>query len=155
MSSPVFSLKLTITNGLAKRLQSGAPVNITLGIDRANIGKSAQRPNLIRDPNSGHPRNVDVPWFDTSAFTLPDIYTFGNSAPYNVDADGRQSLDLSLQKNWRFHDRHTVQFRGEFYNMPNHVNMGNPNATFTSSSFGKVTSATSARQIQFGLRYAF
>jgi len=137
------------------RLQTGAPVNVTLGIDRANIGKSAQRPNLLRDPNTGGSRNVDVTWFDTTAFQLPAIYTFGNAAPYSVTADGRQYFDLSFQKDWRFHERHDVQFRGEFYNLPNHVNFNNPNFTFTSSSFGKITSATSARQIQFGLRYAF
>ena len=98
---------------------------------------------------------MDVPWFDTSAYALPPIYTYGNAAPYSATADGRQYFDLAFQKDWRFHERHNVQFRGEFYDLPNHVNFNNPNATFTSSSFGKVTSATAARQIQFGLRYAF
>jgi hypothetical protein len=140
------------------RLQTGAPVNVVLGTDRANIGKSAQRPNLLRDPNSGHSRNVDVPWFDTSAFVLPPVYTYGNAAPFVVNADGRQNLDFSMQKDWRFHERHNVQFRGEFYNMPNHTNLMAPpsaNLNFISSAFGKVTSATPGRQIQFSLRYAF
>lgn len=137
------------------RLQTGAPINVLIGQDQANVGNTRQRPDLLRDPNSGHPRNVDLPWFDTTAFAMPTIYTFGNAAPDVVDADGRQGFDLSLQKEFRIAEKHSLQFRAEFYNMPNHVNMGNPNGTFTSSAFGKVTSATSARQIQFGLRYAF
>jgi hypothetical protein len=98
---------------------------------------------------------VDVAWFDTTAYAMPTIYTFGNAPPYSAEADGRQTLDLSFQKDFRIRERHNVQFRAEYYNLPNHVNMGNPNATFTSSAFGKVTTATSARQIQFALRYAF
>jgi hypothetical protein len=86
---------------------------------------------------------------------MPALYTFGNAAPNVVSADGRQTFDFSLQKDFRIREKHTIQFRSEYYNLPNHVNMGNPNGTFTSSAFGKVTSATSARQIQFGLRYAF
>ncbi|MBI3698645.1 MAG: hypothetical protein HY238_27875 [Acidobacteria bacterium] len=137
------------------RIESGSPINVTIGQDRANIGKSAQRPDILRNPNTSGDRNVDRPWFDTTAFQLPAIYTFGNAAPYIVDSDGRRFWDLALQKDFRFHERHTVQFRTEFFNLPNHVNFNNPNGTFTSSSFGKVTSATPSRQIQFGLRYAF
>jgi hypothetical protein len=52
-------------------------------------------------------------------------------------------------------DSQFLHFRAEMFNMPNHVNMGNPQGSFASSAFGKVTSATSARQIQLGLRYQF
>jgi len=137
------------------RIETGTPVNVTLGSDRANIGKSAQRPNVLRNPDVGGNRNVDVPWFDITAFQLPVQYTYGNAAPYIVTTDGRTSWDFAAQKDFRFRERHSIQFRTEFFNLPNHVNFNNPTATFTSSSFGKVTSATPARQIQFGLRYAF
>ena len=137
------------------RVQSGAPVNVVTGQDRANVGRSSQRPDVLRNPNTGHSRNVDQPWFDTQAFALPAIYTFGNAASFIVDADGRQTWDVAAQKDFRVRESQTLQFRSEFYNMPNHVNFGNPNSNFSSSSFGKVTSATSARQIQFSLRYQF
>jgi hypothetical protein len=137
------------------RLETGAPVNVTLGLDRANIGKSAQRPDLIANPNIGGNRNVSQPWFDLGAFQLPAIYTYGNAAPYVVDTDGRESWDFALQKDFVFRETQNIQFRTEFFNLPNHVNFNSPNGTFTSSSFGLVTSATAARQIQFGLRYSF
>lgn len=61
-----------------------------------------------------------------------------------------------MQKDFRFwREGNFVQFRAEMFNVGNHVNMGNPQGNFASSAFGRVTSATAARQIQFGLRYQF
>jgi len=141
------------------RIETGVPMNITIGQDIANIGKSAERPNILRNPNIGWNRNVDRPFFDTTAFQLPQAFTYGNAAPYIVDSDGRNSWDLAMQKNFRLHEKHTLQFRTEFFNLPNHVkffgSIPSSATTLTSSSFGKPTNATSARQIQFGLRYAF
>ncbi|MDQ6699499.1 MAG: carboxypeptidase-like regulatory domain-containing protein [Acidobacteriota bacterium] len=138
------------------RLQTGAPFNVTVGQDRANIGRSVQRPNVVRNPNNGGNRNVDIPWFDTSAFQLQPIYTYGNAGSFITQADGRETWDFAFQKDFRFwREGNFVQFRTEMFNAPNHVNMGNPQGSFASSAFGKVTSATAARQIQFGLRYQF
>ena len=137
------------------RAQSGAPVNVTLGQDRANVGRTYQRPDLLSDPNNG-PKTPDK-WFTTSAFGLPTLYTNGTSGAYVVTAMGRYNWDLSLQKDFRFKpdSLHVLQFRGEFYNLPNSVSMGSPNSNFSSSAFGQVTGATAARQIQLSLRYAF
>ena len=138
------------------RLQTGSPFNVTVGQDRANVGRSVQRPNLVSNPNNGGNRNVDIPWFDTSAFQLQPAFTYGNAASFVTQADGRQTWDVSMQKVFRFaQERHSLQFRAEIFNIGNHVNFGNPQGNFASSAFGKVTSATSARQIQFGLRYQF
>ncbi|MBX9719568.1 MAG: TonB-dependent receptor, partial [Microbacteriaceae bacterium] len=54
------------------RLQTGAPVNVTTGQDRANVGRTYQRPDVSRNPNNG-PKTPDR-WFDTTAFTLPRIF---------------------------------------------------------------------------------
>jgi hypothetical protein len=60
-----------------------------------------------------------------------------------------------MQKDFRFLERHTVQFRAEAYNLPNSVSLGNPNAALDGNGFGQITSATAARQLQFSLRYLF
>ncbi|MCX6604592.1 MAG: carboxypeptidase regulatory-like domain-containing protein [Acidobacteria bacterium] len=138
------------------RLQTGAPFNVVVGQDRANVGRSQQRPNVVRNPNNGGNRNVDVPWFDTSAFQLQPNFTYGNAASFITQADGRQTWDLSTQKDFHFkREGNMLQFRAEMFNIGNHVNMGNPQGNFASSAFGKVTSATAARQIQMSLRYVF
>ena len=138
------------------RLQTGAPFNVIVGQDRANVGRSVQRPNVVRNPNNGGNRNVDIPWFDTAAFQLQPIFTYGNAASFITQADGRQTWDVSTQKDFHFkREGNMLQFRTEIFNIGNHVNMGNPQGNFASSAFGRVTSATPARQIQMSLRYVF
>lgn len=135
------------------RYQTGAPVNVTISEDRANIGSTKQRPNALHNPNTG-PKTPEE-WFDISAFALQKAYTFGNAGVNVVDSDGRHNWDLAIQKTFHWKDRHQVHCRAEFFNLPNAVSMADPNSNFSSSSFGQVLSATTARQIQFGLRYSF
>jgi hypothetical protein len=137
------------------RVQTGAPVNVLTGQDRANVGRTYQRPDVLHNPNIGGNRNVDLPWFDIAAFQLPPIYTYGNAGAFIVDADGRRLFDVAAQKDFRIREGHVLQFRTEMFNMPNHVNFQRPQNSLASTAFGKVTSAFDARQIQFGLRYAF
>jgi len=136
------------------RLETGPPINVSLGQDRANTGRSTQRPNLAGDPNAG-PKTPDQ-WFNTAAFVLPAQYTFGNAAPNITNADGIIGIDMALEKKFQIHENHYVEFRTEFFNVPNTVNFGDPNGTMNNGNYGKVTTQrTSPRQIQFGLRYRF
>jgi hypothetical protein len=121
--------------------------------DRANIGSTKQRPDVLRNPNHG-PKTPEQ-WFDTSAFVLQRIYTFGNAGVNIMDSDGRHNWDLAVQKAFRWKEKHQLQCRAEFFNLPNSVSMADPVSDFSSSAFGQVRSATTARQIQFGLRYSF
>ena len=45
-----------------------------------------------------------------------------------------------------------LQFRGEFFNLLNRVNLGNPNTNLSSAQFGRITSAGSPRVIQLAAR---
>jgi hypothetical protein len=135
------------------RAQTGRPYNVVTGSDRANVGRTYQRPDALRNPNNG-PKTPDQ-WFDTTAFTLPAPFTYGNSGAFTVEGDGRLYVDLSLGKRFAITENQYFQLRGEFYNMPNAVKMLDPGTTFSSSSFGTVTTATDARQIQLALRFTF
>ena len=73
-------------------------------------------------------------------------------------------MDFSATKNFRFRDSHQVQFRAEFFNFFNHVNLGAPGVNIRDpDNFGRVTSTNQgaagmpgdARVIQFGLKYTF
>jgi hypothetical protein len=140
------------------QVQSGTPSNVRTGGDRANVGKTNERPDVIRNPNlPSSERTVDR-WFDTSAFVLPAQYTFGNAGAYLVHDDGRQVFDLSIAKKFRIVEEQTLEFRGEFFNFPNHPNFGAPGSggyLLGTPTFGVITSTTPARQIQLALRYAF
>lgn len=140
------------------QLQSGTPSNVRTGVDRANVGSTNERPNVLRNPNlSSGQRTVDR-WFDTSAFVLPDLYTFGNAGAYIVHDDGRRIFDVSLAKKFRIAERQSVELRGEFFNFPNNVNFTAPGSggyVMNTPTFGVITGTTPARQVQVALRYAF
>ena len=99
-------------------------------------------------------RSVDQ-WFNVNAFALPAQFTYGTSGLFVINAPGRYNWDLALQKDFRILERHTLQFRAESYNLPNSVSLGNPSVAYDGNNFGRVTSATAARQLQFALRYQF
>ncbi|MDP3001232.1 MAG: TonB-dependent receptor, partial [Bryobacterales bacterium] len=135
--------------------QTGTSSNARTGVDRANVGKTQERPNALRNPNlPASQRTVDR-WFDTSAFVMPEPFTFGNAGAYTIADDGRQVFDLSIAKKFRLIEGHTLEVRSEYFNFPNHPNFGGANTVLPQAAFGVVSSATAARQIQFALRYTF
>ena len=120
----------------------------------AEFGNEADRqPSLVGvwDAHTGRRQRT----FDTAAFALPAQYQFGNSGYNILEGDGIINLDLGLAKRWVMGEEHDVQFRVEFFNLANHANFGIPGGAVDSGAFGRVTSASTARQIQFGLRYRF
>ena len=76
---------------------------------------------------------------------------------------GLATLDLSAAKNTALSENVHLQFRAEFFNLANHANFGTPNpVVFTSASAvpaptaGVITTtASTSRQIQFGLKLMF
>jgi len=136
------------------RLETGPPLLISSGVDRANTGRSTQRPDLVGDPNAG-PRTPEE-WFNTKAFALPALYTFGTAGQYITNADSIIGIDVAVQKDFRIKEQHNVEFRTEFFNMPNVVNFGDPIGAMNRNDFGRISGQrTNPRQIQFGLRYRF
>ncbi len=66
--------------------------------------------------------------------------------------------DFRLARDFRVHDRNTVQVIAEVFNLPNRLNVTNVNKTFGSGSaasatFNTATSAETARQFQLGIRF--
>jgi hypothetical protein len=136
--------------------RSGGPVNISIPRDIANIGPRAigQRPNVSGDPNISN--GTAGGWFDTSVFSEPAPYTFGNAGRNIVTGPHHQNWNLGLYKNFPIREnRDRIQFRVEFFNVWNLVNLAQPEGNFDSPNFGRISSSLPARQIQFGLKYNF
>jgi len=90
----------------------------------------------------------------TGAFSGP--YRYGNSQRNNLIGPGLIELDGSLFKSFKPTERVKVDFRAEFFNLPNHPIFGQPNATVGSANFTRITATRlDARQIQLGLRLTF
>lgn len=76
-----------------------------------------------------------------------------------MDGPGQMNVDLSISKLAVFrwpHDGSNLEFRAEFYNILNHPQFANPDANFSSPTFGVITdTAVNARVGQLGLKYSF
>ena len=143
---------------------AGTPLTAGLPFNRAGDGnsRSAILPNLkagrSNNPILGKPER----YFDPTAFELQPAGFYGNLGQNTLIGPGVSTVDLSFVKNFRFNERHSLAFRSEFFNLFNRANFGLPNR-FVFTATGAVagtagviqTLNTHAREIQFGLRYAF
>jgi Carboxypeptidase regulatory-like domain/TonB-dependent Receptor Plug Domain len=144
-------------------LLSGFPFTPQVGSNRSGDGdtRNPDRPSL--NPAFSGPVILGSPtgWFNPNAFTLPAAGTYGNLGRGTYSGPGLADLDTSLFKTFPVTERVSLQFRAEFFNALNRVNFGTPNATVYSGttyspSAGLITStATTSRQIQFGLKLIF
>ena len=149
-------------NGIATLL-SGFPFTPQTGSNRSGDGdtRNPDRPSL--NPAFSGPVVVGSPdqWFNPNAFVLPAAGTYGNLGRGTYTGPGLAELDLSLVKDIAATEQMKLQLRSEFFNILNHANLGTPNAIVFSGgaispSAGLITAtATTSRQIQFGLKLIF
>src|SRR5260370_9354660 len=122
---------------------------------------NVNRPNLVGDPNGGTCRGGAAVgtascWFNTSAFATPAVYTFGNLGRNTLRGGRFQNVDMSLVRSFPFAEKRRLEFRAEAYNMLNHVNLGQPDATVADAGFGKVTKTRGPqRNLQLALKLFF
>ena len=93
-------------------------------------------------------------WFTNNGnFTNPAVGTFGDCAPQLGGLRGPHytDVDMSLHKDFLLTERFRLQFRTDFINAFNHVQLNAPNMTL-GSTMGQVTSAQPPRNIQLALK---
>jgi hypothetical protein len=95
-------------------------------------------------------------WFDPNNYSDPTT-TFGTCAPQlgGLRGPGFYNWDISLQKNFQITERIRVQFRSDFLNAFNRVNLAVPNTTVNVSTTGIIQASQPARNIQFALKLFF
>jgi hypothetical protein len=101
----------------------------------------------------------DSNFWNIAAFntTNPELsFRFGNVGRNTLTVPGLRQWDFSLIKDTKIRERHTIQFRFEAFNFANHPNWNIPGTAPTATAtFGRVTSARTMRELQFGLKYLF
>lgn len=126
-------------------------------------GFEGQLPNVIADPNNS-PHCQPGTFFNTCAFVDPPLGSFGDAGRNSVRGPGFQIWDFSVFKFFRLSERSRLEFRSEFFNIPNHTNFllsksgpqqSNNSTVLGSSAYGFLTAARSPRQIQFALKLSF
>jgi len=101
------------------------------------------------DPSSG--AFAGYQWFDPTPYTDP-ANVFGTCpAQGPVTGPGYADLDMSFQKNFQITETVKLQFRSDFLNAFNHVNLNTPSSSL-GSTMGVTSSSSSPRNIQFALK---
>ena len=95
-------------------------------------------------------------WFNPANYTN-DTSGFGTCAPQlsGLRGPGYYNWDISLQKNFQLTERFRLQFRSDFLNAFNTVNLAAPNTTVETSTTGVIQASQPARNIQFALKLYF
>lgn len=130
--------------------------------DTTGTGISS-RPDMIGNPNLPRSQRSRERWFNTAAFAPTPLGRFGTAPRHPIHLPGLNNVDFMASKNFRFAERHNFQFRAEFFNFFNHVNLGTPGLSIQApSTFGRITSASQGpghesgqRVIQLALKYSF
>jgi len=137
--------------------QTGLPFNVSIGTDTANTASGGTyRPDLIAKPTADCGGHRLVSCITSSAFAVPQLYTYGNAGRNLLHGPGLFTIDYSVFKNFPLWERVGIQFRAEFFNLLNHPNFANPASTFNTGTFGSITATRiENRDIQFGLKLYF
>jgi outer membrane receptor protein involved in Fe transport len=115
---------------------------ITLRPDRIGSGK-------VSNPNRNR-------WFNPADFTVPALYTYGDSGRNILLGPGFGSVDLSLSKSVSITERMKLEFRWDAFNAFNRVNLGGPNSYVDTSTAGQITSIVDfRRRMQIGAHLRF
>ncbi|MEO7651561.1 MAG: TonB-dependent receptor, partial [Bryobacteraceae bacterium] len=171
--------------GHGKKLMSGAPRALDLLVGgwsasgtasfatgfpvwMQSTGNSGVFSSRLRPNNTGKSAKLEggvqsrlTRYFDTSQFTVPAPFTFGNVSRTlpDVRAPGRRNYDLALSKNFRVREPVSVLFRAETFNITNTPYFGgvntagsNPGNNLGTPTFGVITDSTGERQVQFSLK---
>lgn len=139
-------------------LRSGLPFTVTTGKDNNLDGTNNDRANLMGNPHLDPHRSraaVTGMWFNTGAFGPNPIGTDGTSGRNILDGPGTHNVDLGIFRDFKIRERMKLQFRGEFTNALNLVNLSAPNSNLSSNLFGTIRTAGEMRQVQMGLRLVF
>jgi hypothetical protein len=142
------------------QVQSGFPLTISVFGDTANsgvvLGENPIRANVTGQPIFGAGTHTADEWFNTAAFSTPAAFTFGDVGRNTVYGPGMQTLDFAVAREFSLAERARFQFRAEFFNALNHVNLGTPDRFVNTPQFGTITeAATPGRQIQLSARVSF
>jgi Carboxypeptidase regulatory-like domain len=145
-------------NGLA-RITSGDALNILAGVDTNLDGITTNdRPNVIGNARLSADRSRQdkiARYFDTAAFQPVVTGALGTVGRNIMYGPGTINWDGSAFKNIRVTERHQLQFRAEFFNALNKVNLRNPVNALNSTTFGQIRTAGAPRVVQFALKYNF
>ncbi len=156
--------------------QSGLPFTPSYRDCNADRDTGWCRPDLVGDWKPDDPTRDK--WFETTPLAAngqvtpltqngqklgpwgrPQRGSFGSVGRNRLLGPSFQQWDMSLSKSFNITERFKAQFRAEAFNVPNRVNLANPNACVdcpgTAGRITNIFQLATMRQWQFGLRLQY
>ena len=143
-------------------LRDGFPFTPQLSYNPSNNGDTRNPVRPFRNPDFTGPVILGSPkqWFNPNAFLAPPANSgfYGDLGRDTFIGPGLATWDFSVLKDTTIHERLSLQFRAEMFNLLNRANFNTPNLiVFTpsgvSGTAGAITSTSNtSRQVQFGLK---
>jgi Carboxypeptidase regulatory-like domain len=163
------------------QLHSGFPLAVYNSTDSSGTGSRGPRPNCNQQQVYGRRASLSsagvfqgYQWMSPAGFSEPADgtkvngvqlpYSFGNCpAQGPVNGPGFTDTDIGLMKNIHVTESKYFQFRTDFLNTFNNVQLGHPNITYncpygqecSSGAFGLINTSQPARNIQFAMKFYF
>jgi hypothetical protein len=140
--------------------QSGGQLTVLAGQDRSQTAIGQDRGVLTSQDKylSGACANIApcVNFLNPQAFAIPALGTFGNVGKGSLYSPGVVNWDIGVGKAFPIKERLSVQFRAEFFNLLNHMNLSTGTTmSVAGAGFGQVRSARDPRIGQLALKLAF
>ena len=148
--------------------QPFAPVRNSAGVIVGNTGCDYNADGFNNDnPNApsfgGYLSGLNRSDYITGLFKASDFPTPAPGQPGTLGRNmyfgpGYAITNLNVVKPFPLRflgERGQIDFRAEFFNLFNRVNLGQPVGSLTSTQFGQSTTALGGRNVQFGLRLQF
>jgi len=136
---------------------TGGPFTVWTDMDNNLDGVWTDRPDQVGDPLAVSRSTRDemiAHWFNKDAYVANPIGVPGNVGRNTLFGPNSWNLDFSLLREFPISEKYgRFQFRSEFFNIFNNVNLGCPSTSLQSDRFGTLNCAGSPRLVQFGLKY--
>ena len=148
--------------GVITEFRTGAPYAV---LENTNLFNTfaAQRSNINGDPVRldnwrDNVKGVNSTYFDPLLFSAPGVGNVGTAPRAVCCGPGFANVDASVHKWFNFTERWKMQFRADFFNLPNRANFASPAGNRGGPGYGTVGSVltgTGGRVTQLALRLEF
>jgi uncharacterized membrane protein len=145
-------------------VHSGFPLAVYEATDTSNTNGRGPRPNCLSSQMQVFGRKASInngafqgfQYMSPNGYAEPATGTFGNCPLQGPQTGaGYADTDLGVSKSVHITESKYFQFRGDFLNTFNNVQLGHPNTNFPSSTFGLINTSQPARNIQFAFKFYY
>jgi hypothetical protein len=94
-------------------------------------------------------------YYNPAAFAAVSTVSFGTSGRNILRGPGVWNTNLTIDREFALKEKYKLQFRTDFYNLPNTPHFGNPDNGVADANFMKILSSAGQRNITFALHLRF